>query len=202
MVRQRSSITREAILERALEAFGEVGFAGASIRDIAARAGITHPTLLYHFPTKADLLLAVLAARDDTDDGHHVDFHALPGDAKLRVLVRSARVNATKRGIVELFAQLSAEASLPQHPARDFFERRYASLRDSLARGVEDLQARGLAQAGLDPEVTASTVIAIMDGLQVQWLLDPNVDMAAALKAYLVRTVVSDARTLDEATKP
>ncbi|MBC8069692.1 MAG: helix-turn-helix transcriptional regulator, partial [Deltaproteobacteria bacterium] len=44
--------TPERILEAARAEFAAVGFAQAKLADIAARAGITRPSLLYHFGTK------------------------------------------------------------------------------------------------------------------------------------------------------
>ena len=51
----RAEETREAILQKAREAFAEHGFAGASIRDIAVEAGTTHSMIRYHFGTKDQL---------------------------------------------------------------------------------------------------------------------------------------------------
>lgn len=68
--------TRERILTAALDLFSERSFAGASTREIAARAGVTQPLLNYHFRSKDDLwraavdglfevLTDVLVARDE-----------------------------------------------------------------------------------------------------------------------------------------
>ena len=40
------------ILDQATALFGEAGYRGTSLREIAARCGISHPGLLHHFPTK------------------------------------------------------------------------------------------------------------------------------------------------------
>ena len=45
-----------AILRAAVEVMGEEGYEGASIRDMAARAGVSVAALYYHFPSKLDLL--------------------------------------------------------------------------------------------------------------------------------------------------
>src|SRR6266446_6290468 len=57
---QRSQATRSAILEAALAEFAEKGFAAASIRSIAERAGFQHPLITYHYPSK-DLLWRAVA---------------------------------------------------------------------------------------------------------------------------------------------
>lgn len=47
--------TRNRILDAAVEAFAEQGFAASSTRDIAARAGVTQGLLTYHFTSKDEL---------------------------------------------------------------------------------------------------------------------------------------------------
>jgi AcrR family transcriptional regulator len=56
----RSADTRAALVVAAIEALGEVGFAGASARDIAGRAGCNQALVFYHFGSVTDLLLAAL----------------------------------------------------------------------------------------------------------------------------------------------
>src|SRR3954453_17161951 len=98
--------TREEILDSAMRLFGEVGYHPASLREVAARVGISHPGLLHHFASKAALLEAVLTRRDEIDealfradlDACHDYFEALG------MLVER---NAARPGIVELFATLS-----------------------------------------------------------------------------------------------
>src|SRR5258708_4798521 len=48
------------ILRAALDAFSEVGYHGASVRDIAARVGVTVPTLYYHHENKEAILFSLL----------------------------------------------------------------------------------------------------------------------------------------------
>src|SRR5215212_9266065 len=55
-----SASSRSRILVAARAEFGEHGFDGARVQAIAARAGVRHPTLLYHFESKERLYRAVL----------------------------------------------------------------------------------------------------------------------------------------------
>lgn len=190
----RGDATRRLVLDTALVMFAEQGYRATSVRDIAARCGMTHPGLLYHFPSKVDLLMAVLERRDEVDcvevDGDgaasvEVAFADLEGRALLRHLIAGARNNAIKRGIVEVFANLSVEASAPDHPAHDYFIGRYTSLKSTLVRGFTDLERDGALRDGVVPAIAAVQVIACMDGLQIQWLLEPDaIDMAGALESF------------------
>ncbi|NYI41017.1 TetR/AcrR family transcriptional regulator [Demequina lutea] len=186
----RGDATRVLVLDTALEMFAEHGYRATSVRDIAARCGMTHPGLLYHFPSKAALLMAALQRRDDVDcvDGEvrELGFNRLDARAVLRHLITSAKNNAGKRGLVELFANLSVEATAPDHPAHDYFVERYATLRATVTRSLTDLGREGALRPGVVPGIAAAQVIAVMDGLQVQWLLDPQgIDMAAALEGLV-----------------
>ncbi|MFE7408412.1 TetR/AcrR family transcriptional regulator [Isoptericola sp. NPDC057559] len=181
---------REEILQAAIVAFGEVGYHGASLREIAARVGISHPGLLHHFPTKAALLEAVLEHRDAVDFADF-DTDVEQGRTMFEALVRLVQRNALRRPVVEVFTGLAAEATSTDHPAHAYFADRYpvtvARLRAELDRQAD----AGRLRAGVDPGVAARAIVALMDGLQVQWLYSlerpraERVDMAGDLRAYL-----------------
>ena len=60
--------TRQRILDAATELFEQRGFAGTSIRDLAVRVGMTKAALYYHFPSKEEVLQALLTPfMDDID---------------------------------------------------------------------------------------------------------------------------------------
>ncbi|MDQ0793833.1 TetR/AcrR family transcriptional regulator [Streptomyces sp. B1I3] len=176
---------RREILDQAMALFGEAGYRGASLRTIASRCGISHPGLLHHFPTKESLLLAVLEHRDEVD-GEWLSLGGTSGVGRLRRYAELAALNATRRGIVELFSVVSTEATAADHPAHAYFVRRY---RDSVS-GAELAYAQALAdgalRAGVAPDAAGQQLIALMDGLQVQWLLGGGVtDMAGVLRAHV-----------------
>ena len=86
-----------------MQLFGEVGYNTASLREVSARVGISHPGLLHHFPSKAALLEAVLVRRDEIDGAaFQADLDA--GVDFFDALVRIVERNAARPGIVELFA--------------------------------------------------------------------------------------------------
>jgi len=180
---ERGAATREHILATATAMFGESGYRGASLRDIAARCGLTHPGLLYHFPTKAGLLEAVLQRRDRADRIDGGPDHR--GVVALESLVGVARHNSNTRGLVELFATLSAEATAPDHPAHAYFVARYERVVREISEHFVEAKEDGRLRADIDPYAAGRQWVALMDGLQVQWLLDESTDMAGTLQAHL-----------------
>ena len=60
---KQALIRREQIIEAAITLFAQQGFDGTSTRQIAGSIGITEGLIFHYFPTKADLLNAVLESR-------------------------------------------------------------------------------------------------------------------------------------------
>lgn len=61
---------RAQILQAATKVFAEKGFSRATIRDVAAAAGIAAGTIYNYFPNKTALLLALLSQLNETEQRH------------------------------------------------------------------------------------------------------------------------------------
>lgn len=105
----KGRIRREDIITAAAAAYGELGYHGSSLREIAKRVGISHAGLLYYFPTKEALLAAVLERRD-AEDSEREQLTVPPGLEVLRHFVALAEHNVRHPGIVDLYSRLAAEA--------------------------------------------------------------------------------------------
>lgn len=57
----QGSERRQEILRLAIDVFGEAGYAGARIDEVARRVGIRRPSILYHFPDKGSLYAAAVS---------------------------------------------------------------------------------------------------------------------------------------------
>lgn len=176
--RARSEERRAEIVRAALEVIAGRGYRGASLAAVAERVGLTQQGLLHYFPTKDALLVAVLEERDQWD--------AVP-DTPWRVdlLASLVEYNAMRPGIIQTFSALLGESVTDGHPARGYFTERYARVRASMAAVLRAEYGDRLPN-GLTPERTAPLLVAVMDGLQYQWLLDPeSVDMPGAFRDFL-----------------
>jgi AcrR family transcriptional regulator len=172
---------QRAILGAARDVFAEHGFRGGVLRDVADRAGVSAANIIHHFGSKEGLLVALLEARDL---GNSLKLQATSDGfvAGLRDLVRR---NAADRGMVHLFTTLAAEATASDHPAHRFFRDRYDEIRRTATEGVETARDQGTLPPGPPTALVAAGLLAVMDGLQTQWLLDPAFDMVAAFEAHL-----------------
>ncbi|HZE38593.1 MAG TPA: TetR/AcrR family transcriptional regulator [Stackebrandtia sp.] len=182
--RSRGDERRAEILDAALETFAEKGFRGASLAAIAERVGLTQQGLLHYFPSKEELLVEVLKLRDERDTDALGD-NADGSTMSLNALSTLVEVNAGRRGIVQSFTVLSADSVTDDHPARDYFVDRYRRVRRKFA-AVVAAECGDQLPSGMDPEQAATLIIAVMDGLQLQWLLsDGEVDMPALFRHFV-----------------
>ncbi|RZI88842.1 MAG: TetR/AcrR family transcriptional regulator, partial [Microbacterium sp.] len=135
--------------------------------------------------TKTGLLAATIAERDDLDRVRREDAEA-SGATLVDTMREQVARNAASPGLVALHVVVSAEATDPQHPAHESFRERYRSIRHQDDAEFARLQERGELRRDLDPQRLGQLVTAMMDGLQLQWLLDPDqVDMVALFDEFL-----------------
>lgn len=174
---------RESIVQAAHEVFAAHGYRGGSLQEVADRVGMSQSSLLHHFPSKRDLLLAVLHLRDETRPAGAGEGGEKPFVE--RVLAQ-ARFNESIPGVIELYTVLCAESLTEDHPGSDYFTTRYERHRASYEREFAALAAKGRLRQGVDPARAAATLIAVWDGIQAQWLMAPeSVDMGGCLLDYL-----------------
>lgn len=173
--------------------FGRSGFRGSSIREIADKVGLSETGVLHHFGGKGNLLLAVLEERDAVDQRRLVSetpdvFHST------RDVVAK---NATTPGVTRLFATLSAEATDEEHPAHQFFQERYARLMKDMAGRYRSMTDAGTLPDGINADLATRVTFAVLDGLQIQWLLNPELDMETAFADFLRHYFGVDLPTTD-----
>ncbi|GAA3613151.1 TetR/AcrR family transcriptional regulator [Microlunatus ginsengisoli] len=178
---------RGRILAVAFASIAEKGYRGTSIAQVAAEAGISQSGLLHHFPTKQALLIAVLDYRSRLDrELFQAGGATVTGWAALEGWVELARINTRRPQMVQMFVTLSAEATDPDHPAHEWLRSHYRMVSSELSKAL----AAGIADGTVSPDLPIDTVVrltvAVMDGLQLQWLATGGrIDLAAEFAAYV-----------------
>lgn len=169
---------REALLEAAIACLQDKGSADTTARDIAGRAGVSLGAIGYHFGSKDDLLQDALAeaVRRWLEPLIGLVSTAPTGLRREQLGPAIDRLletfSANRRLVVAYFeALLRAEhvAGLRSVMARDF-----DLLRAAVTTGIEQLQTTQPRSRRVDPDVATTLVMAVFDGLIVQWLVDPN----------------------------
>ena len=158
------------------------------------RVGVTPTGLLHHFADKEELFAEVLRQRDEK-------VRAAAGDPAEHTLIEQAKRvvahNQTSRGLTSLYAIVSAEATDPEHPSHADFATRYrarAAEAEAILRRGQD-RRRGARRHR--PGSSARLISAVMDGIQLQWLLDDSVDMVPLFDEFVRRYLPPADRSLD-----
>lgn len=165
--------TRDQLLKSAAEVFADRGFDNASIKAIAARAGVTSATIYRHFESKADLMLGVveqaihavpLAERLDSQDV------SAPADfANMVSLYAGSELDNVRRLAIEIHAAASRD---PDAAAvlRAYNEKIHGALSAKLAACA----AAGQLPAEFDADKAASLLLTLIMGLAHMETLHPD----------------------------
>ncbi len=174
---------RRRIVENAIRVFGERGYGGGSLRMIADAVGAPASQIIALFGSKDGLLTAVLERWDE----EQVAAGDATGLAHVELLRERIRYSRDHPEWVAFFSTLCAEAASPAHPAHAFFADRYERLADGLGAQLA-LAARRGEIAALGEEACrreARMLSAMMDGLQLQWLMNRDLDLVALFDRHL-----------------
>ena len=168
---------REKLLRAAIVCLRDRGYAGTTARDLVAESGANLASIGYHFGGKEALLNEALAeatrawARAIEDE-----VFAGPPAAPAEHLRRVFATSVDRFAELEPFLRSFVEAFPPAVRSPDLRAQMAAAYDDVRAAGVEMFE-RAAATAGLSDEnvrTLSSLLVALTDGLILQWLLDPE----------------------------
>lgn len=164
---------RRAALEKAAYlALYERGFAGVTLGDIAAQAGVSRGTLVYHFGSRAGLLAAVMRrfTRTVTVATRRALRQAGTPDEKLRAFVENQfySVDSTRRFYTVTLDFLAAATRDAELMA---VQREFMSERRKL--DVELVQLFSTS-CGVDTVEQAQQLRALVEGLSMQFLAETH----------------------------
>ena len=178
-------------MRAAAQVFAGSGFHAATFKEIARRAGVSERGLVYHFPTKEALLEAVMNAHHQWRSSAVLSASGLGSFAAVLAVVEA---DARMPDVVGLQSILIGEATARDHPAHEHYRRRYADLRTYLTRAFDAALRSKQAISELEAADLAVGLIALLDGLQTQWLFDRGaVHVGRTVDGYLAAILTPDA---------
>ena len=164
------------MLDAAQAVFAERGFYGASVEDIAERAGFSKGAFYSNFESKDDLFLAVL---DQSLAGEMQALRALAEDPSLPAFLEFVGGRAARRAAEGAqWSLLTAEFWLHALRNRELAPKlaaRQRAARDVLAAVITRLCQQAGMSLVAPAEDLASVMLAVDDGLMLQEALDPDV---------------------------
>ena len=157
--------TREALLDEAEGLIRSRGYSGFSYADLSEAVGIRKASIHHHFPSKADLAVALLAAYDARYDAALSAISAETDDGLLRVRAYSELyLLGIEKGLGCLCAAFAAELTTLPDDLRTgltrFFDKHISWIGSVLAAG----QANGTIRPDIQPAASARLIVAALEG--------------------------------------
>jgi AcrR family transcriptional regulator len=182
--RPRDQLVDEAVLRAALELFSEYGIEGASIGQIANRAGVARTTIYRRWSSREDLLVDAIERTRNFPEQLMEGLEKMQ-PAELVNLILDAGVDAlTQTKFRNLAARLIGCS--PSHPALvSAYQDKYLQPRRlAFIRIFEKAQAQGLLPQNTDVEILGDMIT----GTTLYYLLfQPNEQTETNIRVYLLR---------------
>ena len=207
--RAGSEDKRARILNEAVVLFGEHGYAGTSLADIANAADISKAGLLHHFSSKDELFCKVLERRDREDalsilvespagEGDTVEAPVdtignldtldvagasdLDGNpwALLERYIELLERNVAHRDLTAIYTATAVSVLDAEHPAHRWMANHLNSAVERFESSFEAGKTAGLVDPKMPSRLVARSLVALIDGPQLQWLCSTTPGTAAA----------------------
>jgi AcrR family transcriptional regulator len=169
---------RDKLLQGALECLRTKGYAHTTARDIAAASNANLASIGYHFGSKDALLneAIIRGCEEWTKRLGEVAFaraEASPLERMaaswMAMIASFEELRPVLVGFIEAVGQSAWSDDL-----RERIAAHYRNAREAVAAMVRASLGDRAEEVGADPKVVASFLIAVCDGLVMQWLLDPT----------------------------
>lgn len=160
---------RERILREAFSVFSQQGYEATSLGDVARAADISKAGLLHHFGSKEGLFSAVLERRDQEDLRTAEEWEGSVWQL-LEWWVDVVARNSTRPGMVGLYTAMLAGVLSADGPAHPWVHKHFTSAVQRLDDALEAGKESGLVKPDAPSRQIARSVVAMSDGIQLQWL--------------------------------
>jgi AcrR family transcriptional regulator len=191
-LKDRTDISRQRILDAAVDVFAEYGFHRFRIKEVAARVNLTEAGVLHHYSSKEILLHAVLEYRELNSKQVIAHLEQLSGLEALNAFPEIAQSIVVEPRRLQLYLLLEVEGLTPDSTTRDFFVARNNANRLAVTKYIHEAQATGQFRADVDAEFLAREAVAFMDGIGLQWLTEgQSFDLVAAYRSYFDKFIAN-----------
>lgn len=185
----RGDARKKQIIEVATTMLARNGSRGTTLGDIAAAAGVSQAAVVYHYGTKEELLNAVLDHRDQFEDTQLWQLGPDPGLGIFEIIADIVGRWEDHPDIVGLLAVLLAENVADDGLLRPRLRRNYQLTVDRIAGTLRNAQDRGEIRADVDPRQTATETLAFLSGLELAWLISPDIPAAETASRWAANQV-------------
>ncbi len=173
--RKTADARRDSLIEAALRCIARDGIAGFTVDNVSREAGVSRGLINHHFEGIEGLLVAVYTGMTSSMEAAGRTALLVDGGAEERL---SAVINtmfappmftkASLRAWLALWGEVAVNPKL-----RSAHRKSYSQYRQAMTAAIGELAAAR--QIKLDKVALATTIIALIDGLWIEWCLDPSI---------------------------
>jgi AcrR family transcriptional regulator len=179
-------VSPQQIVETAIGLYALYGYRGTTIAAIAEALGVTDGSVLYYFDGKRAILEAALEAENQPAEAALSAQLEHGGIEALRALASWGAYMEAHAESTSMHLLLSAEALAAGSELNGRFDDRYRTLTRRLTQAFRKGVDAGEIKADVDVEHEALALIAFLDGVRLQWMLNKrSYPLEAHVRAYV-----------------
>lgn len=186
---------KDQIVRATVECITKHGYHNFSMQDVARTAGVSKGIIHYYFLNKDDLMMSVLdRVAGDIESVLIEDMQAIDDPVKKLEIFMSVAfdvVRSTKEYYqvnMDFWTQINQKKEV-----RQVISRHYAKFRDTCAVVIDEGVKSGCFSQ-VNPHYYASYILAVIDGISLQWLFDETVynydDVVKMAKAQILGGII------------
>jgi AcrR family transcriptional regulator len=178
---------RAELLDAAISVIAQEGFAGASLRKVAVRAGCSTGAVTYNFANKEEMMAAVIESRFDV-------FDAMLKGIEDKIDIRSGFKRWLDSASANDPGEWVASFQLLAHARHDpalaaVYQRRYAKYRQEFASMLAKGQRQGSVRKDISADILADQLSAMGDGWMMLFPIEPERFQPNRVKTLLDATI-------------
>jgi len=178
---------RTELLEAAISVIAQDGFAAASVRKVAERAGCSTGTVTYYFVSKEEMMAAVIENQFDVFD---TMLRADDRGIDIRAGFKRWLDSLSAKGPIEWVATFQLLAHARHEPTlAAVYQRRYARYRDVFTAMLAKGQRQGTIRKDIPADLLADQLSAMGDGWMMWFPIEPERFQPGRVKALLDATM-------------
>lgn len=185
-------IRRKQIYDATLQLIDTYGAANVRLGKIAKKVGLTSAGILHYYKSMDDLLMNVLQEydRQDMDPGSESTWNLgkkLTESVQDPGMLLDATITLVRRrtstpGAVELYAYMLMKSADSGFPKRSYIMLRKQFRHQIIKVMIESMDVSGKLSSRISSDTLATAFAALLDGVQIQWLNDRNLDIESTIR--------------------
>lgn len=175
--KEQGQRTRQNIIDVTTRLFAARGYAGTSLDLIAKEAQTSKSSIFWHFENKEDLLFTVVdkaMTQWEVEAGKQILAQEDPPSQLAKLIDEYQELAINRPDTLRLLLGLLLETADANENVKRRFQKMYRGYRNSIQMIIDEGLENGSFSRQISGQHLASMILALFDGLFIQWFLDAD----------------------------